>query len=163
MSADQHTYAVRVEWTGNRGVGTRSYREYGREHAIRAAGKAEIAGSSDPAYRGNPERWNPEELLVASASACHKLWYLHLCADAGIVVTAYVDDAAGVIADAASGGGFARIVLRPRVTLAPGGDAARAAQLHEAAHARCNIANSLRCPIRCEPAIVTAASPTAPD
>jgi organic hydroperoxide reductase OsmC/OhrA len=153
MSPSPHTYRVRVEWTGNRGVGTRGYREYGREHVLSAAGKPEIPGSSDPAFRGNPERWNPEELLVASASACHKLWYLHLCADAGIVVTAYVDDAVGTIRDAASGGGFAGIVLRPRVTIAAG-DAGVAADLHEAAHARCNIANSVAFPITCEPTIV---------
>jgi organic hydroperoxide reductase OsmC/OhrA len=153
MSALEQAYRVRVEWTGNRGVGTRSYREYGREHAIHVDGKPDIPGSSDPAYRGNPERWNPEELLLASASACHKLWYLHLCADAGIVVTAYVDDAAGTIRDGASGGGFAGIVLRPRVTIAKGGDAELAAQLHEVAHAKCNIANSVRFPITIEPAI----------
>jgi organic hydroperoxide reductase OsmC/OhrA len=156
MSDQAHTYRVQVEWTGNRGVGTRAYREYGREHAIRAGGKPEIPGSSDPRFRGNPERWNPEELLVAAASACHKLWYLHLCADAGIVVTAYVDDAVGTIGDAAAGGGFAGIVLRPRVTLAPGGDVALATRLHASAHAQCNIANSVRCPISCEPVIALA-------
>jgi organic hydroperoxide reductase OsmC/OhrA len=79
-----HTYGVKIEWTGNRGSGTSGYREYGREHTIAAGSKPDIPGSSDAAFRGNAERWNPEDLLVASASACHKLWYLHLCADAGI-------------------------------------------------------------------------------
>ena len=47
-----------------------------------------IAGSADPAFRGDRTRYNPEDLLVASLAACHMLWYLHLAADAGVVVVA---------------------------------------------------------------------------
>jgi organic hydroperoxide reductase OsmC/OhrA len=151
-----HTYRVRVTWTGNRGAGTHGYREYGRDHTIAAPGKPDIAGSADPAFRGDRDRWNPEELLVASASACHKLWYLHLCADAGIVVTAYEDDAVGTMHDDPARGAFTGIVLRPRVTIAPGSDPARARALHETAHARCYVANSVSFPISCEPDIVVA-------
>jgi organic hydroperoxide reductase OsmC/OhrA len=111
-----HNYKLTVEWTGNKGTGTSGYRDYERSHTISAASKPEIPGSSDPAFRGDAQRWNPEELLVASASACHKLWYLHLCADAGIVVTAYVDHAEGTM----TGDRFERIVLRPHVTIATG-------------------------------------------
>lgn len=150
MSEHEHTYRVRVAWTGNRGVGTRSYREYGREHTIAAAGKPDVPGSSDVAFRGNADRWNPEELLVASASACHKLWYLHLCADAGIAVVDYVDEAVGTMREGPDGGRFTGIVLRPRVTIAAGGDLAVAARLHETAHARCYVANSVSFPIACE-------------
>ena len=106
MAHGTHSYTVRVEWTGNRGAGTRSYREYGREHTIGAGTKADIAGSSDAAFRGNAERWNPEDLMVAAASACHQLWYLHLCADAGIAVQAYVDDAVGTMVEAPGPGRF---------------------------------------------------------
>jgi organic hydroperoxide reductase OsmC/OhrA len=153
MSDRDHAYRVRIEWTGNRGVGTRSYREYGREHAISAAGKPDIPGSSDPTFRGNADRWNPEELLVASASACHKLWYLHLCADAGIAVTSYVDDAVGTMREDAAGGAFTGIVLRPVVGIAAGADLAHAERLHHEAHARCYVANSVRFPIVCEPRV----------
>lgn len=93
MRKKQHRYEVDVRWAGNTGQGTRSYRSYDRAHEIRAPGKAVIDGSSDPAFLGDPARWNPEELLVASVSACHKLWYLHLCAVAGVVVTEYEDRA----------------------------------------------------------------------
>ena len=153
MSEHEHTYRVRVAWTGNRGVGTRSYREYGREHTVAAAGKPDILGSSDPAFRGNADRWNPEELLVASASACHQLWYLHLCADAGIVVTAYADEAVGTMREGGGRGSFSGIVLRPRVDIAAGGDAAQARRLHDTAHERCYTANSVNFPITCEPEI----------
>jgi len=154
MAEHQHTYRVAIEWAGNRGSGTSGYRDYGREHTIRAAGKPDIAGSSDAAFRGNADRWNPEDLLVAAASACHQLWYLHLCADAGVRVLRYVDDAVGTMVDRPGGKGrFTRIVLRPRVAIRGGDDAQLAARLHHEAHARCYVANSVNFPIDCEPEI----------
>lgn len=148
----KHHYQLNVTWTGNRGSGTSGYRDYDRDHAISAPGKPTIPGSSDPAFRGDATRWNPEELLVASAAACHKLWYLHLCADAGIIVTAYDDAAEGTMLDTR----FDRIVLRPRVTIAAG-DQALALRLHHAAHEKCYIANSVNFPIDCEPELICAA------
>ena len=153
----QHRYRTTVRWTGNLGTGTESYRAYARSHEIEAPGKPAIPGSSDPAFRGDAARWNPEELLVASISACHKLWYLHLAADAGIIVTAYVDSAEGEMEEDTGGTGrFTRVTLRPRVTITAGGDAERARALHATAHAKCFIANSVNFPILCEPEIMTA-------
>ena len=155
MAEHEHTYRVRVEWTGNRGTGTSGYRDYGREHTIGAHGKADILGSSDPAFRGNAERWNPEEMLVAAASTCHQLWYLHLCADAGVRVLRYVDHAVGTMRDG-DRGAFTRIVLRPHVVIRAGDDGELAARLHHDAHARCYIANSVNFPVDCEPLIEAA-------
>lgn len=152
MATHEHKYNVSVEWIGNRGTGTSGYRAYGRDHVITAGTKPAIPGSSDPAFQGDAARWNPEDLLVASASACHKLWYLHLCADAGIIVTRYVDDAEGTMTDGPKGH-FTQITLRPRVQIMPGGDLARASQLHHTAHERCYTANSVNFPITCEPVI----------
>ncbi|MGA2135528.1 MAG: OsmC family protein [Bryobacteraceae bacterium] len=153
-----HRFRVTVEWTGNTGAGTSSYRSYLRSHEITAGDrKPPIPGSSDPAFRGDPERWNPEELLVASLSACHKLWYLHLCAVGGIVVLAYVDRAEGLMREDADGAGrFERAVLHPRITVAPGSDIARAHELHHAAHEKCFIARSVNFPVEVEPEIVVA-------
>ncbi len=153
MAAIQHHYALTVEWMGNTGAGTAGYRAYERRHEIRSstAGKPVIAGSSDPAFRGDRERWNPEELLVASLAACHQLWYLHLCADAGIVVTAYVDHAEGVMTEDADGSGrFSSVVLHPVVTVAAGSDVERARGLHDEAHRLCYIARSVEFPVRHE-------------
>src|SRR5512134_2618212 len=130
-----HSYEVRVRWTGNRGTGTSGYRDYGRDHLIEAGTKPAIEGSSDPAFRGDAQRYNPEEMLVASVSACHMLWYLHLCAGAGIVVTDYRDDPMGTMAEEANGSGrFMRVLLRPRGTLSPSAAIARAEGLHADAH-----------------------------
>ena len=148
----RHAYEVQVEWTGNRGFGTSSYRAYARSHAIAAPGKPTIAGSSDPIFRGDAACWNPEELLVASLSACHQLWYLHLCAEAGIVVQAYHDDAVGVMVEAADGAGqFESVTLRPHATLAPGSDEATAHRLHAQSARMCFIARSVSFRVRHEP------------
>jgi organic hydroperoxide reductase OsmC/OhrA len=159
MAGREHRYQVTVEWTGNTGTGTSTYRAYERRHDISASGSAkpDIPGSSDPAFRGDAARWNPEELLVASLSACHQLWYLHLCADAGVVVTAYVDRAEGTMIEEATGAGqFSRVVLRPVVTVSAGSDLARARALHHEAHAMCYIARSVSFPVEHEPEVHTA-------
>lgn len=150
----EHRYRVRLDWTGNAGTGTSSYRAYRRDHVLSVEGKPALKGSSDPSFRGDPARWNPEELLVASLSACHQLWYLHLCAAAGIVVTAYADHAEGVMIEAADGAGqFSGVVLRPEVTVAAGADAERARALHHEANAMCFIARSVNFPVTHEPVV----------
>ncbi len=150
----EHAYAAAVRWTGNRGTGTSGHKAYGRDHDIAVAGKPVIAGSSDPAFRGDPARHNPEDLLVASLSGCHMLWYLHLCAAAGVRVVAYEDEATAVMVEDAEGGGrFRDATLRPRVTVAAESDAKRALALHHEAHARCFIANSVNFPVAVEPQV----------
>jgi organic hydroperoxide reductase OsmC/OhrA len=153
MAVKQHHYRTNVVWTGNPGEGTKNYKAYERSHVISAPGKADIAGSADKSFRGDASRWNPEDLLVASASACHMLWYLHLCAVNDVVVLDYHDEAEGVMEEAANGSGaFSHIVLRPKVKLSAGSDEAKARELHHEAHAMCFIANSVKCEIAVEPA-----------
>ena len=154
MADKTHAYQVQVSWTGNQGTGTSSYRAYSRAHVINADGKPPIEGSSDPSFRGDSSRWNPEELLLASLSACHKLWYLGLCAEAGIVVLAYEDKAQGTMVEQSDGAGqFTSVVLKPRVTLAAGSDLAKAQALHHVAHEKCFIARSVNFPVSHEPDI----------
>ena len=153
MAERTHRYSIALRWTGNTGNGTSDYRTYRRDHVTEAAGKPAIPGSSDPAFRGDATRWNPEELLVSSLSSCHMLWFLHLCAEAGIVVTAYADQPEGAMEETADGGGqFTRVVLRPNATLAAGSDVETARHLHHAAHEKCFVANSMNFPVECEPA-----------
>lgn len=154
-----HRYVARVEWTGNDGPGTRDYRSYRRDHIIHLPGKPDLAGTSDLAFRGDPTRYNPEELLVASLSACHMLWYLHLAAVNGIVVVAYDDPAEGTMVEAgADGGRFTGVTLHPHVGIASG-DRDRAMGLHALAHEKCFIANSVNFPVRHEPVVEVVPSP----
>ena len=142
-----HRYEITTDWTGNGGTGTATYKGYRRDHTISAAGKPPIPGSSDPNFRGDPARWNPEEMLVASLSTCHMLWYLHLCSVNHITVVAYRDAALGEMEEAPGGNGkFVRVELRPVVTISAG-DRAKALELHEEAHRYCFIANSVNFPV----------------
>ena len=147
-----------TRWTGNLGSGTSAYKAYSRNHEIAGSGKgAAIAGSSDPAFRGDPARYNPEELLVGALSACHMLWALHYCADAGIVITDYTDDAAGEVAEHADGSGeFTRVTLRPRMTITDAGRIAEAIAIHERVHHVCALARSVNFEVVCEPVVTGA-------
>lgn len=157
MAQREHSYALTVRWTGNRGSGTSGYAAFGREHEVLAPGKPVLAGTADPAFRGDPARWNPEELLVAALSQCHMLWYLALCANAKVVVTDYVDEVAGTMAEHAGGGGeFTEVVLRPTVTVAEAGMIAKAGELHTPAHEKCFIARSVNFAVKHEPTILVA-------
>jgi organic hydroperoxide reductase OsmC/OhrA len=158
----QHTYEVRVDWTGNDGEGTRTYRGYRRDHTITSKGKPQIPASSDPSFRGDPSRYNPEELLVASLSSCHMLWYLHLCSVNHVTVLDYSDTASGVMQEGKDGSGeFVGVTLRPTVKISAGNDEvrARARALHEEAHRLCFIARSVNFPVDVIPEIVEAAAP----
>ncbi len=147
-----HTYVVTITWTGNRGTGTSGYRAYARAHDATVPGKPPLALSSDPAFQGDRLRYNPEEMLVASLSSCHMLWYLHLCSTESILVQAYEDIAEGIMSERSDGGGaFVEVVLAPEITLSPGADLARARALHAEAHRKCFIANSVNFPVRHEP------------
>ncbi|HTR91389.1 MAG TPA: OsmC family protein [Trebonia sp.] len=152
-----HRYDIAVSWTGNRGTGTSGYRDYGRDHEISADGRPVIEGSSDPVFRGDKTRWNPELALVAALSECHMLSYLHVCVIHGVVVTGYEDAAFGVMAETDDGGGhFTEVVLRPLVTVADAAMAAQARALHEEASAKCFIASSVNFPVRHEPQVIAA-------
>jgi organic hydroperoxide reductase OsmC/OhrA len=143
-----HHYQTNVTWTGNTGNGTKDYRAYERCHEINIDGKQCILGSSDPNFRGDRSKHNPEDLLVAAVSSCHMLWYLHLCTTAGVVVTAYEDNAEGVMLENRNGSGcFTVILLRPVITVMDKAMIDKAEELHKEANKMCFIANSCNFPI----------------
>lgn len=157
MNGPMHHYQLTVQWTGNRGQGTGGYRAYARDHEVTADRRPAIAGSSDRAFRGSPERWDPERLLVAALSQCHMLSYLHVCADSGVVVVEYVDHAEGTMQQTPDGGGhFTEVTLRPRVTVSDESMTSAAGDLHGRAHELCFIANSVNFPVLHQPTVTIA-------
>ena len=157
-----HHYTTVLTWTGNKGEGTAHYKAYDRDHILSVAGKPDIPGSSDPSFRGNRERYNPEELLVASLSSCHMLWYLHLCSVNNIVVVDYRDQAEGLMMEKPDGSGyFKEVVLRPVVTITDASGVEKAKALHHEANRFCFIASSMNFPVRHEPEFRVAAVPEA--
>jgi organic hydroperoxide reductase OsmC/OhrA len=156
MDVDHH-YALELEWTGNRGTGTSGYRDYGRDHLVRAEGNPPIEGSSDRAFFGDPERWNPEELLVAALAQCHMLSFLHVAQRHGIVVTAYKDSPTGTMTATSDGAGhFASVTLRPAVTVSDQAQVELAQSLHGEASRLCFIAASVNFPVEHDPTTIAA-------
>jgi organic hydroperoxide reductase OsmC/OhrA len=150
----EHQYQAQVTWTGNRGTGTSGYTAYDRDHLISVNGKPDIFGSSDPAFRGNRNKYNPEDSLVAALSACHMLWYLHVCSVNGVVVVEYVDKATGTMKENEDGSGqFSEVTLHPQITVASSDMTEKAKLLHEDAHRMCFIARSVNFPVRHQPTI----------
>ncbi len=149
-----HHYKITNTWTGNTGNGTRDYKAYTRDHEISGEGKPVISGSSDPAFRGDPARYSPEDLLVAALSTCHMLSYLHQCAVNGVVVVAYTDNAEGVMEENGDGSGqLTSVTLRPRVTVSDASMFDKAQSLHTAASKNCFIARSVNFPVLHKPQV----------
>lgn len=153
-----HTYAITLQWTGNTGSGTTDYRAYSRDHLISIDNKVTIAGSSDPAFRKDHTKHNPEKLFVSAIASCHMLWYLHLCADAGVVVIDYSDHVLGEMKETegpgkTGGGRFTSVTLNPRVTVSASHMIEKAIALHQKANEQCFIAHSLNFPVRHRPVV----------
>jgi organic hydroperoxide reductase OsmC/OhrA len=150
--AKEHEYTCRIDWTGNRGAGTRVYHGYDRTWEVVTPNKPTIHCSNDPLLGGDPNLPNPEDLLLASLSACHMLWYLHLASNAKIAVHRYTDDPLGVGEVYPDGSGhFRSATLRPNIVVAEGTDLERAEAIHHEIHRYCFIARSVNFPISYAP------------
>lgn len=148
MDLSQHNYRVDLEWTGNRGNGTETYRSYGRDHILRAQGLPELLGTADPTFHGDRDRWNPEQLLLAALSQCHMLSYLHVAVTHGVVIEGYSDEASGSLRlNRDNSGEFTQAVLSPKVYLADESQRELADSLHEKANKVCFIARSVNFPV----------------
>lgn len=153
----EHSYRLTTTWTGDRGSGTSGYRAYDRAVTLRIDGKPDVHASSDKPFRGDGSKWNPEDLLLAALSECHLLSYLHACVVAGVVVTAYRDEASAVmVEDGRGGGAFREVLLRPQVTIADESMRDAASAAHAQAHEWCFIANSVNFPVRHEATVEVA-------
>ena len=151
-----HSYSTKVEWTGNKGSGTFDYRSYSRDHKISAPNKTvQIMGSSDPSFRGDMTRYNPEELFVASLSSCHMLWFLHLCAVNEVIVLEYSDKAIGEMLENIDGSGqFQNVTLNPQVTVAQEHMLKKLDDIHHEAHKMCFISNNCNFEVAIKPSAV---------
>lgn len=148
----KHRYQTVTTWTGNLGKGTADYKGYERSHTVSITGKPDLRCTSDPAFRGDPTKHNPEELLVAALSGCHMLWFLHLCAVNGVIVSEYSDKAVGIMEENNDGSGqFTEVILYPEVTVTDERMLEKAERLHDEAHRMCFIARSVTFPVLHKP------------
>ncbi|AXT59159.1 OsmC family peroxiredoxin [Aquimarina sp. AD10] len=148
----EHQYQATIKWTGNKGSGTSNYKEFERSHTISVAHKTDIFASSDPAFRGDKTKHNPEDLLLASLSSCHMLWYLHLCAEGGVIVVDYIDNVTGTMTEKTNGSGqFTEVILNPIITLTNHSMIQKGKELHNKANKFCFIANSVNFIVKHKP------------
>ena len=140
----EHIYKTSLQWTGNTGKGTESYRAYERSYQISVEGKPVIEASSDPSFRGDKLKYNPEEMFLASLSACHMLWFLHFCSEAKIIILDYTDAATGRMLESDDGNGkFSEVILKPNVIVKEDWMKEKTESIHEKANRFCFIANSV--------------------
>lgn len=139
----KHYYKSNLEWSGNAGLGTSGYKSYERSYQVSVEGKPTLEGSSDPAFRGDKSKYNPEELFLASISSCHMLWYLHVCSVNNVIVVEYKDQAKGLMIENKDGSGqFESVTLYPSVVVQNESMIEQAMVLHQQANKMCFIANS---------------------
>ncbi len=127
---------------------------YNRTHAVKFSGGSQLEVTAAPAYLGDPNITNPEELLVAALSSCHMLTFLAIAANKGLVIDEYIDDAVGALGKNPEGKmALTQITLRPKITFSNANqpDANTLHAIHEKAHANCFIANSVSCEVTIEP------------
>ena len=144
-----HRYEARTRWTGSTAVG---WEEYDRAHTAQAPPAEPELTLTTGQSKGDPRQLNPEQLVVTAASSCQLLWFLHLAAKARIDVTEYEDRAEAEMPEDR----LTRIVLRPRIVVAPGPSEERVRRLCELAHDECYIAKSLRTEVVLVPEVVFA-------
>lgn len=148
----QHDYSADIRWTGAGDTGTSSYTSYSRDHQVEIPDAGTILGSADPAFRGDPARFNPEQLFVASIGQCHMLWFLHLAATSDVVVREYTDHVTGTMRiESAGAGQFTEVTLHPRVVTDGDVSDETIAELHEHAGNHCFLARSVSFPVRVSP------------
>lgn len=147
-----HNYKLTATWHGNKGTGTSGLKDYDRSHTVTIQGKPELHLTTDNPAVGDKSKWNPEDLLVTAISSCHMLSYLYVCALEGVVITAYTDNATGIMVEHEGGGGrFKEITLNPICEVADENMMEQAIALHHKAHQICYIANSVNFEVKCNP------------
>jgi organic hydroperoxide reductase OsmC/OhrA len=142
------TYTADVNWSLRDGDDFLNGR-YSRGHTVSFDGGTVVPASASPHVVG---KWaveaavDPEEMLVAALSTCHMLTFLHVARLAGFAITAYRDQAEGVMEDIAPGKqAITKVRLRPRIEWAcPAPDEEKLKHMHHEAHETCFIANSVR-------------------
>jgi organic hydroperoxide reductase OsmC/OhrA len=137
-------FRARTRWTGSTGEG---WEDYDRTHTAQVSEQTVSLTTAEE--QGDPRLANPELLLLAAASSCQMLWFLHLAAKARIDVVAYDDRCEAEMPDDR----ITRVVLRPEITVSGDASQERVLKLCEQAHRQCNVAKSLSCPVELEPAL----------
>lgn len=138
---NKHIYTLNLQWLGEKGLSTI---KNDRKYLVEIAGKPSFIGSADKVFHGDPQYYNPEDLLLASLSACHMMSYFYVCRKAGIEILSYNDHPEGaLVLDSSGSGRFTQVILKPIIAIANVQQIDLAIFLHKEAGKLCFIANSV--------------------
>lgn len=144
----KHLFKAEVDWTSNQKPSDSTKRFYSKTHQIIIEGKPVLNVSAAKAFKGDPELYNPEDLLLSSLVSCHMMSYLYVCAQNDIEVLEYSDNAEATLEVAADGSGrFVAVRLYPKVKISNSDKIELAVELHTKANQLCFIANSCNFPV----------------
>jgi len=142
-------HEITLNWT--KGDAPFTYDAYPRNHQIIFKKDEAVTFSSAAAYKGDPSKGDPEDLLVAALSSCHMLTFLAIAAKKKFTVLSYEDEAVGFMEKEGGKLWVTRTILRPKILFETAPDAATLAEMHHMAHEQCFIANSVKTEVTVEP------------
>jgi len=144
----KHLFKAAINWTSNQNQEQSGRKFYSKSHQIKIEGKPVLDVSAAKAFKGDPELYNPEDLLLSSLVSCHMMSYLYVCSQNGIEVVDYSDNAEAILEVAPDGSGrFTEVRLNPKVKIANPDKIQEALELHTKANQLCFIANSCNFPV----------------
>jgi len=144
----KHIFKAALNWTSNQKQEEKTSRKYAKSHKITIEGKPVLDVSAAKAFKGDPELYNPEDLLLSSLVSCHMMSYLYVCSQNGIEVLEYSDNAEATLEVSQDGSGrFTEVRLNPKVKIANADKIQEALELHTKANQLCFIANSCNFPV----------------
>lgn len=144
----KHTFKAEANWTSKKDITDSSKRFYNKSHQVKIEGKPILDVSAAKAFKGDPELYNPEDLLLSSLVSCHMMSYLYVCSQNGIEVLEYSDNAEAALEVNPDGSGrFVEVKLFPKVKISNPDQIELALNLHFKANQLCFIANSCNFPV----------------
>lgn len=144
----KHLFKAAINWTSKQNPPDSTKRFYSKSHQIKIEGKPVLEVSAAKAFKGDPELYNPEDLLLSSLVSCHMMSYLYVCSQNGIEVLEYSDNAEATLEVSPNGSGrFVAAKLYPKVKILNPEQIQLALDLHQKANELCFIANSCNFPV----------------
>jgi organic hydroperoxide reductase OsmC/OhrA len=142
-------HKITLNWT--KGNAPFTYDAYPRDHRINFKNGEAVSFSAAAAYKGDPAKGDPEDMLVAALSSCQMLTFLAIAAKKKLTVLSYDDEAVGFLEKEGGKLWITRVILRPKIVFETAPDAATLAEMNHMAHEQCFIANSVKTEVTVEP------------
>ena len=143
-----HLFKVALNWMKKDNISSSSTRIYTKSHHISIEGKPDLEVSAAKAFKGDPNLYNPEDLLLSSLTSCHMMSYLYCCMQYKIEVISYQDHSEATLQVNPDGSGkIVKVDLFPEIIISDSSQIELALSLHKKANELCFIANSCNFPV----------------